>query len=68
MFFIFIYILKISAALGNSNKPPCGAYLSKRVLREGVYSRGAVIREWGLNRSFTNKRLCVDQTKALKKS
>ena len=30
-----------------------GAYLSKWVLGEGAYSGGGVIREWGLNRSFT---------------
>ena len=29
-----------------------GAYLSKSVLRVGAYSRGGLIRDWGLNRSL----------------
>ena len=57
MFFLSIG-LKISAYLGNSNKPPWGlfergAYLSKSVLGVGGLSREGLIREWWLNRSFT---------------
>ena len=32
---------------------PRGAYLSNRVLGVGAYSRGGLVREWWLNRSFT---------------
>ena len=37
----------------NDQLSPRGAYLSKRVLGAGAYSRGGLIPEWGLNQSFT---------------